>query len=44
VAGRHNDGDYDFEGPMRDGLQDWSIRYKDIAPWYSHVEKFAASR
>src|SRR5690606_6935670 len=20
---------------------DWPIRYKDLAPWYSHVEKFA---
>ena len=34
--------DYDFEGPDRDGFAvDWPIRYKDIAPWYSHVEKFA---
>ena len=34
--------DYDFEGPARDGFAvDWPIRYKDIAPWYSHVEKFA---
>jgi choline dehydrogenase-like flavoprotein len=33
--------DYDFEGPKRDGFAiDWPIRYKDIAPWYSHVEKF----
>lgn len=33
--------DYDFEGPARDGFAvDWPIRYKDIAPWYSHVEKF----
>jgi choline dehydrogenase-like flavoprotein len=33
---------YDFEGPARDGFAvDWPIRYKDIAPWYSHVEKFA---
>lgn len=33
--------DYDFEGPDRDGFAvDWPIRYKDIAPWYSHVEKF----
>ena len=33
--------DYDFEGPVRDGFAvDWPIRYKDIAPWYSHVEKF----
>lgn len=34
--------DYDFEGPLRDGFAvDWPIRYNDIAPWYSHVEKFA---
>jgi choline dehydrogenase-like flavoprotein len=34
--------DLDFEGPARDGFAvDWPIRYKDIAPWYSHVEKFA---
>ena len=32
---------YDFEGPARDGFAvDWPIRYEDIAPWYSHVEKF----
>lgn len=34
--------DFDFEGPARDGFAvDWPIRYKDIAPWYSHVERFA---
>ena len=34
--------DFDFGGPLRDGFAiDWPIRYKDIAPWYSHVEKFA---
>ena len=34
--------DYDFEGPTRDGFAvDWPIRYKDIEPWYSYVEKFA---
>lgn len=34
--------DFDFGGPARDGFAvDWPIRYKDIAPWYSHVEKFA---
>ena len=33
--------DFDFEGPARDGYAvDWPIRYKDIAPWYSNVEKF----
>ncbi len=33
--------DYDFEGPARDGFAvDWPIRYKDLASWYSYVEKF----
>ncbi|HVZ57262.1 MAG TPA: GMC family oxidoreductase [Chitinophagaceae bacterium] len=33
---------YDFEGPARDGYAtDWPIRYEDLAPWYSHVERFA---
>lgn len=33
--------DHDFTGPARDGFAvDWPIRYADIAPWYSHVEKF----
>jgi choline dehydrogenase-like flavoprotein len=34
--------DFDYTGPARDGFAvDWPIRYKDIAPWYSYVEKFA---
>jgi choline dehydrogenase-like flavoprotein len=34
--------EFDFEGPARDGYAvDWPIRYKDMAPWYSYVEKFA---
>ncbi|WP_224996735.1 GMC oxidoreductase [Cesiribacter sp. SM1] len=34
--------DFDFEGPARDGFAvDWPIRYADLAPWYSYVEKFA---
>lgn len=34
--------DFDFEGPARDGFAvDWPIRYKDLAPWYSYVERFA---
>lgn len=34
--------DFDFEGPLRDGFAvDWPIRYKDLEPWYSYVEKFA---
>ena len=33
--------DYEFNGPKRFGYGfDWPIRYKDVAPWYSHVEKF----
>ncbi|MBT33795.1 MAG: GMC family oxidoreductase [Thalassobius sp.] len=33
---------FDFEGPARDGFAvDWPIRYEDLAPWYSYVEKFA---
>jgi choline dehydrogenase-like flavoprotein len=32
---------FDFEAPLRDGYAvDWPIRYGDLAPWYSHVEKF----
>lgn len=34
--------DLDFEANLKDGHGvDWPIRYKDIAPWYSYVEKFA---
>src|SRR5690606_7712054 len=33
--------EFDFLGPLRDGFAvDWPIRYADIAPWYSYVEKF----
>jgi len=33
--------EFDFEGPARDGFAvDWPIRYADLAPWYSYVEKF----
>ncbi len=33
--------DFDFEGPARDGFAvDWAIRYKDLADWYTNVEKF----
>ncbi|MGE3615173.1 MAG: GMC oxidoreductase [Gemmatimonadales bacterium] len=33
--------DLDFEANLKDGHGvDWPIRYRDIAPWYSHVEKF----
>jgi len=34
--------DLDFEANLKDGIAvDWPIRYKDLAPWYSYVEKFA---
>ena len=34
--------DYDFDANAKDGIAvDWPIRYKDIAPWYDYVEKFA---
>lgn len=33
---------FEFEAPGRDGFAvDWPIRYNDLAPWYSYVEKFA---
>lgn len=33
--------DLDFEANLRDGNgNDWPIRYAEIAPWYSHVERF----
>jgi len=33
--------DIDFEANAKDGHGvDWPIRYKDIAPWYSYVEKY----
>lgn len=32
----------DFEANAKDGISiDWPIRYKDIAPWYDYVERFA---
>jgi len=34
--------DLDFEANGKEGVGvDWPLRYKDIAPWYNHVEKFA---
>lgn len=31
----------DFEANAKEGIAtDWPIRYKDIEPWYSYVEKF----
>jgi choline dehydrogenase-like flavoprotein len=33
---------WDFEANAKDGYgTDWPIRYEDLAPWYSYVEKFA---
>jgi choline dehydrogenase-like flavoprotein len=33
--------DLDFEANVKEGIAvDWPIRYKDIAPWYSYVERF----
>jgi choline dehydrogenase-like flavoprotein len=31
---------FDFEGPARDGFGAWPITYDELAPWYSHVERF----
>ena len=34
--------DLDFEANAKDGVAvDWPVRYKDIAPWYEYVEKYA---
>jgi len=34
--------DVDFEANLKDGVGvDWPVRYKDIAPWYDYVERFA---
>lgn len=34
--------DLDFEANVKEGIAiDWPIRYQEIAPWYSHAEKFA---
>jgi choline dehydrogenase-like flavoprotein len=34
--------DFDFEANARDGVAvDWPIRYREIAAWYDHVERFA---
>lgn len=36
---RWSDLDFEANAQQRIGI-DWPIRYKDIAPWYSYVEKF----
>lgn len=34
--------DFDFEANAKDGIAvDWPVRYKELAPWYDYVEKFA---
>jgi len=34
--------DIDFEANAKEGIAvDWPVRYKEIAPWYDHVETFA---
>jgi len=34
-------GPHDFTANAEDGYgNDWPVRYEDIAPWYSHVEKY----
>ncbi|WP_298238580.1 GMC family oxidoreductase [uncultured Algibacter sp.] len=33
--------DIDFEANKKEGIAvDWPVRYKDIAPWYDHVEEY----
>jgi choline dehydrogenase-like flavoprotein len=33
---------FEFSAPQRYGYAvDWPIRYEDMAPWYSHVERFS---
>ena len=34
--------DFDFEANLKDNIAvDWPVRYKELAPWYDYVEKFA---
>ncbi|MBN9352101.1 MAG: GMC family oxidoreductase [Chitinophagaceae bacterium] len=34
--------DFDYEANAKDGIAiDWPVRYRDIEPWYTYVEKFA---
>ncbi len=34
--------DFDFEANGKEGIGvDWPVRYKEIASWYDHVERFA---
>jgi choline dehydrogenase-like flavoprotein len=41
--GRHSYrwSDIDFEANKKEGIAvDWPVRYKDIEPWYDHVENY----
>ncbi|MEP7266568.1 MAG: GMC family oxidoreductase [Saprospiraceae bacterium] len=43
IWGRHcyRWSDLDFEANAKEGVGvDWPVRYKDIEPWYSYVEKY----
>jgi choline dehydrogenase-like flavoprotein len=43
IWGRHTYrwSNHDFEANAREGIAvDWPVRYNEIAPWYSYVEKF----
>ena len=34
--------DFDFEANLKENIAvDWPVRYKELAPWYDYVEKFA---
>jgi choline dehydrogenase-like flavoprotein len=34
--------EWDFEANAKEGVAvDWPVRYKELAPWYDYVEKFA---
>jgi len=44
VWGRHSYrlAPMDFEANAKEGIAiDWPIRYRDLAPWYDYVERFA---
>lgn len=43
IWGRHTYrwSNHDFEANAREGIAvDWPVRYNEIAPWYSYIEKF----
>lgn len=44
IWGKHSYrwGNIDYEANAKEGIAiDWPVRYKEMAPWYSYVEKFA---